>query len=47
MKYRRLESEMAKLFPPERSGEALQIKNVVEISFLRSGEIAGRREEYE
>lgn len=35
MKCWRLESERAKLFVPEISGKALQIKNVVELSFLR------------
>jgi hypothetical protein len=38
---------MARLLPPENPGEALQIKNVVELSFLRAGGRAGRREEYE
>ena len=34
MKCRRLESETPTLFIPEDSGEALQIKNVAELSFL-------------
>jgi hypothetical protein len=36
MKCWRLESEMPKLFMPENSGKALQIKDAVELSFLRS-----------
>jgi hypothetical protein len=47
MKYWRLESETTNLFIPEDSGEALQIKNVVELSFLRSGGDAGSPEEHE
>lgn len=47
MKYWRLESETPKLFVPEDSGEALQIKDVVELSFLRSGSYSGSPEEHE
>jgi len=32
---------------PENSGEALQIKDAVELSFLRSGSFAGSPEEHE
>jgi hypothetical protein len=38
---------MARFLPPENPGEALQIKNVVELSFLRAGGRTGGREEYE
>jgi hypothetical protein len=34
MKVQRLESEMPKLFRPEIAGQSLQIKIVVELSFL-------------
>jgi hypothetical protein len=47
MKYWRLESETPRLFMPENSGEALQIKDAVELSFLRSGSFAGSPEEHE
>jgi hypothetical protein len=47
MKCRRLESEITILFIPEDSGEALQIKNVAELSFLRSGSTTGSPEEHE
>jgi hypothetical protein len=47
MKCRRLESETPTLFIPEDSGEALQIKNVAELSFLRSGSTTGSPEEDE
>ena len=47
MKCQRLESETPKLFIPENSGGALQIKDVVELSFLRSGSYAGSPEEHE
>ena len=43
----RLESETPKLFVPENSGKALQIKNVAELSFLRSGSTTGSPEEHE
>jgi hypothetical protein len=47
MKCRRLESETPELFIPEDSGETLQIKDVVELSFLRSGSYTGSPEEHE
>jgi hypothetical protein len=47
MKCRHLEPETPKLFIPEDSGEALQIKDVVELSFLRSGSTTGSPEEHE
>jgi hypothetical protein len=47
MKSWRLEFEVPKLFVPENSGKALQIKNVAELSFLRSGSTTGSPEEHE
>lgn len=47
MKCWRLESETPKLFMPENSSKALQIKDVVEFSLLHSGSYAGSPEEYE
>ena len=47
MKSWRLEFETPKLFVPENSGKALQIKNVAELSFLRSGSTTGSPEEHE
>jgi hypothetical protein len=47
MKCWRLESETPTLFIPEDSGEALHIKDVVELSFLRAGSYAGSPEEHE
>jgi hypothetical protein len=47
MKCWRLESETLRFFVPENSGEALQIKDAVELSFLRSGSFTGSPEEHE
>jgi hypothetical protein len=47
MKSWRLESETAELFTPENSSEVLQIKDVVDFTFLRSGSYTGSPEEHE